>query len=197
MADFDVLRKNLEERGFAVSQFQTARQAADYLDSQIDGVTVGFGGSVTVRELDLYQRLAGHNQAIWHWENGSLPQAATADVYITSANGVAETGEIINIDGSCNRVSASLYGHKKVYFVIGSNKVAPDYEGAVWRARNIAAPKNAQRLGKKTPCAAKADKCYDCHSPERICRALVVLWEKPTAPGQDVEVVLVNEPLGY
>ena len=117
------------------------------------------------------------------------------DIYLTSANGVAETGEIINIDGTGNRVSSTLYGHKKVYFVIGINKIAPDYEKALWRARNIASPKNAQRIGVNTPCAAKGDKCYDCKSPQRICNALVVLWRKPKA--FQAEVVIVGEELGY
>lgn len=196
MSDIAKLRSNLEEHGFSTSYFETAQQAADYLDGQIDGVTVGFGGSITAKELDLYDRLASHNRAIWHWERGTLDQAADTDVYITSANGVAETGEIINIDGTGNRVASTLYGHKKVYFIIGVNKIAPDYDAALWRARNIASPKNAQRLNRKTPCALNADKCYNCKSPERICSGLVVLWRKPGGIGQ-AEVVIVNQSLGY
>ena len=110
-------------------------------------------------------------------------------------NGLAETGEIVNIDGNCNRVAASMFGPKRVYYVVGINKIAPDFEKALWRARNVAAPKNAQRLGKKTPCAVKADRCYDCKSPERICRGLSVLWRKPTGFEQ-AEVVLIEEELG-
>ena len=126
-----------------------------------------------------------------------IPKDATdAQVYICSLNGVAETGELVNIDGGGNRLSSGLFGHEKVYFIIGVNKIAPDLEGAIWRARNIAGPKNARRLEKKTPCAVRGDKCYDCKSPERICRALAVLWERPTGIGR-AEVVLVNEPLGY
>ena len=94
-----------------------------------------------------------------------------------------------------NRISAALYGHKKVYFVVGKNKIAPTYEEALHRARNIAAPKNCVRLGLKTPCAAKADKCYDCASPDRICCGLSVLWTKML--GADMEVVLIDEELGY
>ena len=75
----------------------------------------------------------------------------TADMYITSVNGMAETGELINIDGNGNRVASSLYGHKKVWFIVGRNKLAPTYEEALWRARNIAAPKNAQRWAGKRP----------------------------------------------
>ena len=80
--------------------------------------------------------------------------------------------------------------------MVGSNKIAPDYDSALWRARNIASPKNAQRLGRKTPCAVKGDRCYDCQSPERICRALAVLWAKPTGIDQ-MEVILVDQELGY
>mgnify|MGYP005810969069 FL=1 len=196
MADWNKLTQQLEQRGYIVRFFPTAQEAADYLDSQIDNTTVGLGGSMTLREMGLYDRLASHNQAIWHWQNGALEQAGTAEVYLTSANGVAETGEIINIDGTGNRVSSMFYGHRRVYFVVGANKIAPDYDSALWRARNIASPKNAQRLGRKTPCAVKGDRCYDCQSPDRICRALAVLWEKPTGI-EHMEVILIDQELGY
>lgn len=200
--DFTNVTKALTARGFKVSSFETAKEAAEYLNTQIDGATVGFGGSITLEELGLYALLSGHNTVFSHWH---LPegvdaaalraQAAGSEHYLLSANGIAETGEIINIDGTGNRVSSSLYGHKKVWFVVGSNKLAPTYDEALWRARNIAAPKNAQRLGVKTPCAEKGDRCYDCKSPQRICRGLVVLWE--AVKGCETEVVLVDEPLGY
>jgi L-lactate utilization protein LutB len=198
MTDFQTVEKNLTNRGFSVKIFDTAAQAADYLNGAIDGKTVGFGGSMTLDALGLYDSLGGHNQVIWHWKQdpaaAARQAAAQADIYLTSANGLAETGEIVNIDGAGNRVASTLYGHQKVYFVIGRNKLAPTYEEALWRARNIAAPKNAQRLGKKTPCAVKADHCYDCKSPDRICRGLVVLWAPVV--GMEMEVVLINEDLG-
>ena len=196
MKNYEALIKTLESNGYAVSHFATAQEAADYLDSQIDGVSVGFGGSITVQEMGLYPRLAAHNKAVWHWQGVPYTEANSADVYISSVNGLAETGEIINIDGNCNRVAGTMYGHKKVYLIVGSNKIAPDYDAALWRARNIAAPKNAQRLNRKTPCAVKGDKCYNCSSPERICRALTVLWCKPS-PIEHMEIVLVDEELGY
>ena len=194
---FDAVKKNLEARGFSVKIFSTGAEAAAYLDGAIDGTSVGFGGSLTAKELGLYDKLAAHNEVHWHWEGGPGERvaAAHAKVYITSANGLAETGEIINIDGNCNRVSSTMYGHSTVYLVVGRNKIAPDYDAALWRARNIAAPKNAQRLNRKTPCAVKADRCYDCKSPERICSALVVYWRKPSS--MDFEVVLVDEDLGF
>lgn len=196
MVNMDLTQRSLEKRGFLVRHFHTAQEAADYLDAQIDGTTVGFGGSISVQEMGLYPRLSTHNQTFWHWDKAALTDEMATEVYISSVNGLAETGEIINIDGTGNRVASTLFGHKRVYLVVGSNKIAPDYDSALWRARNVASPKNAQRLGKHTPCALRADRCYDCSSPERICRALVVFWEKPAGSDQ-MEVVLVDEPLGY
>ncbi len=200
--DFTKVKESLTERGYAVTTFATAAEAAAYLNEKIDGVTVGFGGSVTLREMGLLDSLSAHNTVYSHWTPAegltpaeTLVRASSTEVYLTSANGLAETGEIINIDGTGNRVAGTLYGHKKVYFVIGRNKLAPDYDAALYRARNIAAPKNAQRLGVATPCAAKGDKCYDCKSPQRICRGLVVLWE--AMKSCETEVVLIDEELGY
>lgn len=197
MADMEKLRKNLEANGFQTSCFDTAQEAAAYLDGQLDGETIGFGGSMTVKDMGIFDTLAAHNTCLWHWAPGGVvAEAGAAPVYICSLNGVAETGELINIDGAGNRVSASLFGKKKVYFIVGQNKVAPDYDAALWRARNVAAPLNARRLDKKTPCAQGELKCHDCSSPERICRGLVVLWKKPTGV-QEAEVVLVRQDLGY
>ena len=200
--DFSKVKAALEARQFEVSTFATAADAAAYLNRQIDGVTVSFGGSVTLKEMGVLDTLAKHNKMSDYWnvpegmdEEKNRIASMTSDVYLTSVNGLAETGEIINIDGTGNRVSGELFGHKKVYFVVGRNKLAPTYETALWRARNIASPKNAQRLGVKTPCAVKADHCYDCKSPQRICRGLVVLWERMKSC--EMEVVLIYEDLGY
>ncbi|MBR1690918.1 MAG: lactate utilization protein [Oscillibacter sp.] len=194
---FDTVQKQLEDRGFTVRTFASGAEAAAYLNEAVDGVRVGIGGSVTVRELGLFESLSAHNTVHWHWTGGEGERTAamSGDVYLTSVNALAETGELINIDGSGNRVAATLFGHRRVYFLVGQNKLAPTYEEALWRARNIAAPKNAQRLGARTPCAAKGDRCYDCKSPGRICRGLVVLWEPML--GTDMEVLLIKEDLGY
>jgi len=196
MPDYEKLTQALKAGGYTVSFFPTAAQAADYLDAAIDGKSVGSGGSMTLKEMGLLERLAGHNTMVSHWKGDALTDVMTTQVYLSSVNGLAETGEIINIDGTCNRVSSTLFGHDTVYLIVGRNKIAPDAEKALWRARNIASPKNAQRLGKKTPCAAKGDKCYDCDSPERICRGLVTLWRKPGGIPK-MEVVLIDQDLGY
>ncbi len=191
--------KNLKARGFDVARFATKEQARDYLAGRLKGQTIGFGGSMTLKEMDLYNALSPRNTVWSHWVQDpetARKNAGLADVYITSANAVSETGEIINIDGSGNRVAASLYGKKEVYFVVGINKFEESYDKALWRARNVASPKNAKRLGVNTPCAKDGDKCYDCQSPARICRGLVVLWEPMNGNGR-TEVVIVDEALGY
>lgn len=196
MADIKKTAENLKKLGYAANVFATKAEAADYLDSAIDGVTVGIGGSQTVQELGLYDRLAAHNEVHWHWVNGPEERKAamTTKVYLCSANALAESGEIVNIDGAGNRIASTLFGHEKVYFIIGRNKLTADYDAALWRARNVAAPKRAASMNKKTPCAVKADKCYDCKSPDRICRGLAVLWGP--VMGFETEILLIDEDLG-
>lgn len=201
--DFTTVKANMEELGYDVSIFQTKEDAAEHILSNVKNTTVGFGGSITLTEMGLYEKLQENGcNVFWHWQ----PQegytqlqmrnmARDAKIYITSANGLSEKGEIINIDGTGNRLAECLYGHEKVIFVIGKNKLASDYDSALFRARNIAAPKNAQRLERNTPCAKNADKCYDCKSPDRICRALSAIWTKPM--GSNIEIILVDENLGY
>ncbi len=202
--DLERVKNNLEKRGYIAKVFASASEAAAYLNETLDGVSIGIGGSVTVQEMGVYPLLRSHNEVWWHNDSDLLAQfgadtlrerAANAKVYISSVNGMSVSGVLVNIDGRGNRVASTLYGHEKVYFVVGNNKIADDLEGAIWRARNIAAPKNSRRLGLKTPCAVKGDRCYDCNSPQRICRG-VLLLERPTN-GQPVEVLLINEPLGY
>ena len=129
--DFTTAKKNLEARGFTVSTFASAKEAADYLNAQIDHSSVSFGGSMTLSQMGLFESLSAHNTMHSHWNvpegmdaSEVLKNASTCEHYLLSANGLAETGEIINIDGTGNRVSSSLYGHKKVWLVIGSNKLA-------------------------------------------------------------------------
>ena len=197
--DIERLKKNLEGRGFTFKYFETGAEASDYLAEQMAGKTVGIGGSMTVETIGLYDKLLDKAADVaWHWKtepNEAKERAAKAEVYVSSANGIAETGEIINIDGAGNRVASNLYGHGKVYIVAGVNKVCPDVESAFQRARNVAAPKNARRFGKNTPCVTGELKCYDCRSPERICRGVSMLMEPMM--GMPIEVVIINEELGY
>lgn len=194
--------QNFKNNGFKVSYFETGKEAVEYLNNNIDKTIVSYGGSMTVTELGLLDSLGKHNEIVSHW---NVPEGKTvdeilkiamhSDVYLTSANGASEDGELVNIDGAGNRVSSTLFGHKKIYFIIGTNKIEENLEKAIWRARNIAAPLNAKRLKRNTPCAIKADKCYNCNSKERICRGLVVNYKKMTS--SEAEIIIINEKLGY
>ena len=199
--DFTALSENLKKRGYRVSVFPTASEAVLYLNGVIDGETVGFGGSKTLTDLSLYDRLMTHNTVLWHArctdpleKKQTMHKALTAGVYLSSVNAIAESGEIVNIDGVGNRVAATLFGHERVFLVVGRNKITGDLSSAIDRARNVAAPKNAARLGKNTPCVATGH-CHDCSSPDRICRELAVLWMAPMQGSY--EIVLINEDLGF
>jgi len=194
----DLLKKNFEKHGFTTAFFPTSAEAVAYLTGQIQGRTIGFGGSITVREMGLFDALAQNNVCVWHHRvagEETRKLASFTRIYISSANAVSETGEIVNIDGTGNRLAMSLYGPEKVYFVVGRNKVTPDLDTALYRARNVASPKNAQRFHLSTPCAIKGDRCYDCDSPERICRATLILDRAPNRTPS--EIIFIDEDLGY
>lgn len=200
--DISRVLENFRNNGFEASYFETKEEASAYLNEKIDGTTVGFGGSMTLNEMGLIGSLETHNEVISHWSvpegmtvSQVLDKAMRTDVYLTSANGASEKGELVNIDGTGNRVGATLFGHNKVYFVLGINKFEENLDKAIYRARNVSAPPNAKRLGKNTPCAVKGDRCYDCNSPERICRGLVVHYRKMSSC--DIEVVIIGEKLGF
>ena len=190
--------KNLEARHFSVQHFASGEEACKYLLGEIKDTSVGIGGSKTVDQLGLYDKLVDNgNEVFWHWrEPGleTLDKENAAKVFISSANAIAETGEIINIDGRGNRLAGQVYGRKTVYIVVGTNKICPDFESAVSRARNTAAVQNCKRFPAKTPCKID-DKCHDCRSPERVCNAMLVLWG-PMMDMDKVEIVLIDEELG-
>ena len=198
--DLTRLQKNLEALGYTYRYFPTAQGAVGYLTARLAGKTIGIGGSVSIDSLGLYEKLSEQNTVHWHWKTPgpeTLAQAAQAQVYLTSVNAIAETGELLNIDGTGNRISAALGAHELVCYLVGINKVAEDFDKALWRARNVAAPLNARRLQRKTPCALKEElKCYNCKSPDRICNGLSVRW-RPMGGVQETQVILVGEELGY
>ena len=199
MADFEKARKNLENRGFRAHVFATGAEAADYLAQTLHNTCIGIGGSVTIEEIGVYDRLSADNDVIWRWKKptpDSRERGAAAETFLCSANGVSETGEIVNIDGYGNRVAPTIYGPQRVFLVVGKNKIAPDLNGAIDRARNIAAPLNARRLNRHTPCAVGEPRCHDCRSPEKICGVMTVFFMPPTSI-KEFHVLLVNEDLGY
>lgn len=199
MADMEKTGKNLEGRGFRVHRFASGAETADYLVQTLHGTSIGIGGSVTIDTLGVYDRLCESNEVFWHWKNHASEtreRAGKAETYLCSANGVSENGEIVNIDGFGNRVAGTIYGPERVFLVVGRNKIAPDLTGAIDRARNIAAPLNARRLNRHTPCAVGEPRCHDCRSPEKVCGVMTVFFMPPTSI-KEFHVLLVNDDLGY
>lgn len=188
---------NFEKHGIHARYFETAQQAVDCLLEELHGRSIAFGGSVTTQQLGLYEKLGEDNRVFWHWVTpgeGRRQAEQACDTYICSANALAETGEIVNIDGTGNRITLATYGPQRVYYVCGVNKLTPDLHAAIHRARHIAAPRNAQRLHCNTPCAVDG-KCHDCDSPDRICNVMDITMRRPGA--MQVELLLIGQELGY
>lgn len=199
---YQKVKDNLEKEGFKVSIFNNKEEAASYINGILDNTTIGIGGSMTIKEMGLYDLLKSHNEVYWHWRlddnqdiNEIRSKAMTTEVYLSSANAIASSGEIINIDGIGNRISSIMFGHKKVFIIVGSNKITDTYDEAIYRAYNVAAPKNAQKAKKNTPCAIKGDKCYHCNSEDRICKCLTVF--NSAFIFTEYEIVIIDEELGF
>jgi len=194
---------NLRQNGFQVHLFKNTADAREAILQQIPlSATVGFGGSMTLFDMGIYEALeARGNSAFWHWHEKPghhrkevLRSAACADIYLSGINAITEEGRLINIDGNGNRLSGILYGHDRTILVAGVNKIVKNYEEALIRIKNIACPPNARRLGRKTPCA-ETGSCMNCSSPDRICTATLILDRQPG--GVPIEIFLVEETLGY
>ncbi len=196
--------KNMKKRGFEayfVPDVESARTRA--LDFTTGCETFGFGGSATTRELGLVEMLKKSDKIIYdHWVPG-LTRAqdleirlaqGRCDCFLCSANAVAETGEIVNVDGIGNRTAAMTFGPEKVLIIAGMNKVAPDLDAALVRIREKAAPMRAKSLETQTPCA-ETGVCSDCRSPQRICNITTILHYKPRLT--QVAVILVNQAMGF
>ena len=199
--DVEKLKRSVEGRGWSFKHFATGEEAANYLAGELEGVSVGIGGSGTVDAIGLYDKLTGKcPDVVWHWkeddQDAARVRAMNTDVYISGANAIAETGEIVNIDGKGNRVASTLYGHKRLYIVAGKNKVQPTLEDAIYRARNVAAPLRARSFDVDTPCVkSKELKCYDCRSPQRVCCGMSILMYRMMGMEKS-ELILIDEDLG-
>lgn len=192
----EILKKNFEAGGFTVTFFDTKEAAADHIAGIIKDSTVGFGGSMTAKEMGLYDRLkAAGNDCVWHWIEADKKQDVFektfhAEHYILSANGISEEGYIVNIDGTGNRIAATVFGKKKVWFVVGKNKIVPTLAEAMKRADTTAAILNAKRF---LPADATEEQIEA--KRDQICRAMTI-HRKPMN-GMESEIVFVDEELGY
>ena len=181
---------------YAASKEEALRKALELIP---EGSTVTMGGAMSAHEIGLVDAVKNGN---YHFidrdamadKRAAMLAAYDADVFLTSANAITEDGVMVNIDGNANRVSAIAQGPKTVMFIIGMNKVCDDVDGAVKRARAVAAPTNAQRFGLSTPCS-KTGACMNCKSPDTICcQILVTRFSRH--PGR-IQVILVNDSLGF
>ena len=164
-----------------------------------EGSTVTMGGAMSVHEIGLVKALKEGNYNFIDRDEMKDKRAAMlaaydADFFLMSANAMTEDGILVNIDGNSNRVSALAQGPRKVIVIAGMNKVCDDVDVAMKRARNVAAPINAQRFGLNTPCA-KTGACMDCKSPDTICcQFLITRFSRHQGR---IHVILVNDNLGF
>ena len=164
-----------------------------------ENASVTMGGCMSAQEIGLVDAVKNGpynfiDRDAFADRRAAMLAAYDADVFLSSVNAMTEDGELVNIDGNANRVSAIAQGPKKVLFIVGMNKVCSDLDGAMKRARNVAAPINAQRFGLSTPCA-KTGACMNCKSPDTICcQFLITRFSRHNGR---IHVILVNDSLGF
>jgi hypothetical protein len=203
--------KNLQSRNFEACYCRTGAEAAEKALSLIpEKSSVAWGGSVTIHEIGLVERLYKTDRIILDRDRAKtseerhdmMRRALLCDTFITSANAISEDGVLVHIDGVGNRVAAIAFGPKSVIIIIGMNKVCKTPGDARSRARNYAAPVNVLRVSKspllkmpeKTPCAITG-LCADCKSEECIC-SYIVETRMCKPPGR-IKIILVGESLGF
>jgi hypothetical protein len=194
----------LKGNGFDADFFPTGEEAAKkVIEIAASAKTVGVGGSVTVRELKIMDVLEEQGKTILdHWKPSLSPEEIleirraqlTCDLFLSGTNALTLNGEIVNIDGTGNRVCAMTFGPKKVVILSGVNKIAGDTHDAVRRIHEVASPMNCRRLGLKAPCG-ETGLCYDCDSPHRACRITLILKRKPVLT--DISVYIIGEEFGF
>ncbi|HOE17921.1 MAG TPA: lactate utilization protein [Syntrophorhabdaceae bacterium] len=193
------LKENYFDAAFFINRKDLLEKVMGYVKPKMK---IGIGGSVTLREMGLVEKLKKEKVTVLdHWEAGLQKeeiqamrvQHLTSDLFLSGSNAITENGEIVNIDGVGNRVSSITFGPKKVIIVAGYNKIVPDVEAAIDRIKDVAAPMNAKRLNLPLPCA-KTGYCHDCKSEQRICRIVSILEKRPA--GTDISVFIMNEALG-
>ena len=201
--DFSNLISVFNRHGFIASAHRTKEEACSAALKIIGASSVGSGGSRTIGETGILDRLVENGNTVFchsltpdAGEKAMMRKNAMgADVYLTSVNAVVADGSLFNIDGTGNRVAATLFGPKTVVVIAGRNKVVADAAEALERTRRDCCPPNARRLKNDTPCA-KTGVCADCNCEGRMCRAFVTI-ARPTRNVDKFYVLLVDEELGW
>ena len=197
-----ILVKNLQNRHFDAWYCDTKEDAlAKVLELIPEGAKIGWGGVLSAQQIGLFDALRSGNYDLLDRDlcktaeerEQMMKDALFSDVFLTGANGLSLDGQMVNIDGTGNRVGAIIYGPKKVIVIAGMNKVCDTLEEAVKRAREVAAPLNMMRFMKDTPCAATG-KCGDCKQEGCICNQIVIT--RHCRPVGRIQFVLVGEQLG-
>lgn len=193
----------MEQRNMQACYVDTKQEAVQKVCSMIkDNSSISWGGSMTLVELGLFEKLAA-NPSYQLLDRSAVPPeqiedvyraAFSCDYYLMSSNAITLDGKLVNIDGTGNRVAALIYGPKNVIIVVGMNKIVTNEHEALTRIKNVACPLNALRINKNTPCA-KTGICHDCLSPDCICMHTVVTRNSRTK--DRIKVILVGETLGY
>ena len=201
-----IVAKNLNNRGFEACYVATKEEAlAQALAWIPEDAVIAWGGSVTMQQIGLMDEVKSGKYKVIDRDKAANPaekvelmrQSLLSDVYLTSANGISQDGQLVNVDGNGNRTAAINYGPKMVLVVAGMNKVVPTVEDAVTRARTEAAPVNMQRFvneNTSTVCA-KTGMCGNCNSPDCICNQIVIT--RRCRPAGRIKVILVGEELGF
>ena len=189
---FEQTVEALKRRGFEVEAVATRQEALALVMKEAESAaSVGWGGSESIKEIGARDALVKSGKEI-------RDHQLVCDLFLLSANALTTDGRIVNIDGTGNRVAASICGPKRVAYVIGRNKIVDGgIDEAIARIRRCACPPNAKRLGKRTPCGL-AGACVGgegCDSPDRMCKVTAIFDRKPT--GISAKIILVDEDLGY
>ncbi len=191
--------KGLESRNMTGYYAANKAEALDIALNLIpENSSIAMGGCMTAQEIGLVDAIntEKYNFIDRHKMNPKegLLASYSADIFISSANAITDDGILVNIDGNSNRVSCIAQGPEKVIFIVGMNKVCDDVDGAIKRARNVAATSNAQRFDINTPCK-NTGKCFDCKSPDTICCQF--LLTRYSRHNGRIHVILVNDNLGF
>lgn len=194
--------ESLKKNNIQARYFTDTNSAVDALLDEIPADNaVGIGGSLTVKSLGIAEKLMQRgNKVFWHWlektpeqQNDARKAALLSDVYLTSTNALTQKGQLVNTDGTGNRVAAMIFGPKKVIVVCGTNKIVKDLDEALERNKTSAVM-NAKRLGSDIPCVTTG-KCTDCSSKNRICRITTIIDRKPLQT--EMTVMIIDKELGY
>ena len=200
----ETVKRNLEKRDFQAVILNNKDEVKEFIEKKISpDNSVGLGGSVTTRELEIDTFLKSRGNRLYnHWDESltkdeilqTRKNQLQSDYFITGINALTIEGQIVNIDGIGNRVASMIFGPEHVIALAGMNKIVRNIHEAIWRIKNISTPRNCRRLNIESPCA-QAGYCVDCDSKTSICRITTIIESRPSAT--DFTVVLLPMELGF